>query len=164
QTAPRTDLGGPNPVHGLAGGRPIDCAGCGGPGCRGEPSDGEPAACEKRETRSERRSCHDRGVPPAGRFRAECSAPRPAHHPAPASGAALAAGTITEPLARLDRWLAEHRSRYRKGLHAGATSAALDSLQAELGRPLPSELRNLLAWHNGQSADFVGSLEQSWNL
>jgi cell wall assembly regulator SMI1 len=67
-------------------------------------------------------------------------------------------------LERLERWLAVHRSRYLRGLFPGATAAELDALQAELGFPLPTGLRALLSWHNGQKEDLVGCFEESWNL
>ena len=67
-------------------------------------------------------------------------------------------------LARLGRWLGRRRRRFLKGLRPGATPAELDALQARLGMPLPQELRVLLAWHNGQTEDFVGRFEQDWIL
>ncbi len=70
----------------------------------------------------------------------------------------------TALLARLERWLAEHRPRYLHALLTGASAAELDELQANLGLALPTGLRTLLHWHNGQRADFVGCFEQSWNL
>lgn len=70
---------------------------------------------------------------------------------------------FTTLLARLETWLAAHRPGYHKGLAAGAGRAALDTFQARLGLSLPAELRQLLAWHNGQG-DFAGCLEESWNL
>jgi cell wall assembly regulator SMI1 len=91
---------------------------------------------------------------------------------APPSEKATPAGTepISEQpddealLGRLERWLAEHRPRYLQGLLPGARAEELDRLQTELGLPLPAGLRDVLSWHNGQSGEFIGSLEQSWNL
>jgi cell wall assembly regulator SMI1 len=67
-------------------------------------------------------------------------------------------------LARLDRWLAMHRPRFLHALQPGASAAELDRLQHEISAPLPPGLRTLLAWHNGQNEDIVGSFEQSWRL
>jgi cell wall assembly regulator SMI1 len=72
--------------------------------------------------------------------------------------------SCTELLQRLERWLAKHRRRYRAGLRPGASAADLDTLQAELGRPLPADLRTLLAWHDGQNDDFIGHFESDWDL
>ena len=56
-------------------------------------------------------------------------------------------------LARIDAWFAKHRPRYHAGLHPGAEV-----------KGLPAPVRALLAWHNGQSADFVGCFEENWFL
>jgi cell wall assembly regulator SMI1 len=85
------------------------------------------------------------------------AAPAPAPAKAPSSDIA---GSLT----RLDRWFAEHRSRYHGALALGAGAAELEALQNVLGIPVPGDLAALLAWHNGQSADFVGAFEQSWHL
>jgi cell wall assembly regulator SMI1 len=71
---------------------------------------------------------------------------------------------VSDLLARLERWLALHRPGYHKGLLPGADQATLQALGQALGAPLPDDLRALLAWHNGQSPDFVGSFEGSWQL
>ena len=90
---------------------------------------------------------------------------RPAREIKPAPSATCPApGDINNILNRLDRWLAAHRQRYRNGLQPGASPAELETLQESLGCPLPAELRSLLAWHNGQSADFSGHFEQDWDL
>src|SRR5579875_350622 len=67
-------------------------------------------------------------------------------------------------LARLDQWLNTQRQRFLQALRPGATAAECDALAAELGRPLPEELQALLMWHNGQTPDVPGALEQSWML
>lgn len=67
-------------------------------------------------------------------------------------------------LARLEAWLKAHRPRYAKGLLPGADAATLDTLRTTLGVAVPPELQALLAWHNGQSLDFVGAFEQSFFL
>jgi len=73
-------------------------------------------------------------------------------------------GRCAELLARLERWLSQRRPRYHEGLLRGASHAELEALAADLGLPLPPDLKALLAWHNGQSEDFVGRFEQSWAL
>jgi cell wall assembly regulator SMI1 len=70
---------------------------------------------------------------------------------------------VSALLGRLEQWLKKHRRRYAQGLHPGATASDLDALKA-LGAPVPDALRLLLAWHNGQSDDFVGHFEQDWDL
>jgi cell wall assembly regulator SMI1 len=72
--------------------------------------------------------------------------------------------SIAELLARLERWLTQHRPRYAKGLRPGASPEVLDSLQAQLGVAVPPDLRALLSWHNGQSDDFIGCFVESWSL
>jgi cell wall assembly regulator SMI1 len=67
---------------------------------------------------------------------------------------------IADSLARLERWLAQHRSRYHQALLPGASTAELDSLAKKLGVPLPADLRVLLAWHNGPES--AGALVETW--
>jgi len=64
-------------------------------------------------------------------------------------------------LARLERWSAKHRPEFVRGLLPGASPADLDALQAGLTVPVPEELRELLAWHNGQSDVFTGAFVES---
>lgn len=95
--------------------------------------------------------------------------PRPAPPAAPLAADHPPASPSTDHqestlLSRLEKWLAEHRPRYLHGLRPGASAAEIDALQHELGLPLPSGLRLLLAWHNGQQPELVGSLEESWRL
>jgi len=71
---------------------------------------------------------------------------------------------MTTTLARLEKWLGQHRPRYLKSLRPGAAPADLDSLQSQLGVPLPADLRALLTWHNGQGDEPAGCFEESWNL
>ena len=71
---------------------------------------------------------------------------------------------MTVLLARLDQWLNTKRERFQQALRPGATAAECDALAAEVGRPLPEELRTLLMWHNGQTPDVPGAFEQSWML
>jgi cell wall assembly regulator SMI1 len=74
------------------------------------------------------------------------------------------ADKMTVLLARLDQWLNTKRERFQQALRPGATAAECDALAAEVGRPLPEELRTLLMWHNGQTPDVPGAFEQSWML
>jgi cell wall assembly regulator SMI1 len=67
-------------------------------------------------------------------------------------------------LTRLDKWLSKNRSRFRKNLQPGATSAELDALAKSLGKPVPAGLAELLAWHNGQGDDYVGYFVDHWIL
>src|SRR5262249_3641764 len=67
-------------------------------------------------------------------------------------------------LARLDRWFAQHRPGYHHALLPGATPEELARLDSELGRPLPGELRELLAWHNGQNPQAIGCFRDNWIL
>lgn len=67
-------------------------------------------------------------------------------------------------LARLDAWLRKHRPRFHAGLCPGAVPADLRRLEGEVQVRLPAGLRTLLAWHDGQSEDFVGQFEQDWRL
>jgi cell wall assembly regulator SMI1 len=88
----------------------------------------------------------------------------PAPTPAPAAAAPPAHGPgLQELLARLDHWLAAHRPRYHQGLRPRATPEELSALQAALGQPVPDDLRTWLTWHNGQSDDVVGALEENWH-
>jgi cell wall assembly regulator SMI1 len=67
-------------------------------------------------------------------------------------------------LTRLDIWLQKHRPRFFKNLQPGAPAADLDTLAKSIGKPLPAELRELLAWHNGQGDDYVGYFVDHWLL
>jgi cell wall assembly regulator SMI1 len=67
-------------------------------------------------------------------------------------------------LSRLERWLAQHRPRFLAGLRAGASGAELEQLAAALPCRLPTSLRSLLGWHNGQSEEFTGRFENDWLL
>ena len=74
------------------------------------------------------------------------------------------ADRLKDALARLEKWLAAHRPRFLKNLRPGANEADLHGLQARLGQELPSELRTLLTWHNGQGEDIAGRFEEDWLL
>jgi cell wall assembly regulator SMI1 len=93
---------------------------------------------------------------PAATHTTAAAAPAAAHH----AGAAGPSGA----LARIDAWLAKHRSGFHKGLLPGATDAALSALAGDLGGSLPDELRALLKWHNGQSTEVPGAFERSFFL
>jgi cell wall assembly regulator SMI1 len=94
-------------------------------------------------------------VPPT-----DASAPVSSGAPAPAPSEA----SVHALLSRIERWLAAHRSKFHRGLLAGAHAHDLDSLKAALGGHVPEELAELLRWHNGQSSEVTGGLEQSWGL
>jgi cell wall assembly regulator SMI1 len=81
-----------------------------------------------------------------------------------AEGRPAAGGGVQALLGRLEKWLHQHRRRYAEGLLPGASAQELDATQAALGVPLPQDLRTLLSWHNGQSGDFIGHLENNWDL
>jgi cell wall assembly regulator SMI1 len=98
---------------------------------------------------------------PRTRKPAESTAESPAA-PAAAALSAPSAG-LHELLARLDHWLAANRPRYHQGLRPGATPEELSALQAVLGHPVPDEVHTWLTWHNGQSDDVVGALEENWH-
>jgi cell wall assembly regulator SMI1 len=67
-------------------------------------------------------------------------------------------------LGRLAHWMGQHRRRFLEGLAPGATSEQLAALHGALGVPLPDDLRELLAWHNGQDDESAGSFEGHWYL
>jgi cell wall assembly regulator SMI1 len=71
---------------------------------------------------------------------------------------------VKQLLQRLERWLKKHRRRFVKALNPGATPEELNALAKSLGRNLPEELGDLLAWHNGQDSGFSGKFEQDWLL
>jgi cell wall assembly regulator SMI1 len=89
----------------------------------------------------------------------EAKTPR-SEHPAPSADG----DKMTVLLARLDQWLNAQRERFQQALNPGATAAECDALAAELGKPLPDELRAVLMWHNGQNPDVTGAFEQNWML
>jgi cell wall assembly regulator SMI1 len=69
-------------------------------------------------------------------------------------------------LSRLDAWLRKHRPRFLKSLQRGATQADLYTLSKTLHGPVPSGLRDILVWHNGQGSgeDYVGYFVDHWLL
>ena len=100
----------------------------------------------------------------AARPKQQAPAPAAESPPAEGKGDSERVQDYTGLLARLDRWLADHRPRYLHDLQPGANAAELDALQKELGIPLPAGLRTLLHWHNGQRGNSVGSLENRWRM
>lgn len=70
--------------------------------------------------------------------------------------------SVRDLLDRLQCWLEKHRPRYLSGLNPPATCADLSDLEAELGRPVPADLKSLLRWHNGQAKGFSGAFENAW--
>jgi cell wall assembly regulator SMI1 len=79
---------------------------------------------------------------------------------AAAEPSAPASGKLQELLARLEKWLAQHRKHLLEDLRPGANELERHALQAKLGGELPDELRTLLAWHNGQKREFAGGFEE----
>lgn len=61
---------------------------------------------------------------------------------------------MQDSLSRLDRLLAERFPDIAAALRPGADDWELDEFEAEFGRVLPNELRDLYRWHDG--ADFDG--------
>lgn len=108
---------------------------------------------------------HHAPAAPAAEMRTNAaSAPVPAGEaPAPAASAATSSG-LDAVLARIDGWLAKHRAGFHAGLLPGATDAECDALASALGAPLPGDLRALLKWHNGQSAEVAGAFERNYFL
>ncbi len=90
-------------------------------------------------------------------------APAAAAPPTPPAHGHAGGASLTALLPRLDHWMQAHRARYRHGLLPGASAADLDSLQSALGRPVPEDLRTWLGWHNGQSPEVFGGLEEDWH-
>jgi len=61
---------------------------------------------------------------------------------------------------RIKRWMMEHGAPLLvENLAAGATSRKLDKAGAALGFPLPSDLRDLWALHDGQKDEQNGFVE-----
>jgi cell wall assembly regulator SMI1 len=100
------------------------------------------------------------------------SAPAPAAHretPAPPEKPAERppappASDASSLLGRLAHWLGQHRRRFLEGLGPGATPHQLQALETALGHALPDDLRELLAWHNGQDDETVGRFREHWFL
>jgi cell wall assembly regulator SMI1 len=95
------------------------------------------------------------------------AAPTPATPPPPAPVERPAPPPATDAaslLGRLAHWLGQHRRRFLEGLGPGATPDQLAALQQALGIPLPDDLRELLAWHNGQDDVSVGCFREHWYL
>jgi cell wall assembly regulator SMI1 len=62
----------------------------------------------------------------------------------------------------LEAWLRPPPA-HEKGF-GQSCAAKLDTLRSRLGVAVPPELQALLAWHDGQSLEFVGAFEQSFFL
>jgi cell wall assembly regulator SMI1 len=92
----------------------------------------------------------------------------PAQQHAPVSSTPPASArdesSVPALLSHLERWLAAHRARFHRGLLPGAGDGDLATLKDALGGAVPHELADLLLWHNGQSPDVPGALENNWNL
>jgi cell wall assembly regulator SMI1 len=53
-------------------------------------------------------------------------------------------------IARIDRWLANHRPEYYAMLQPGVTESALDAFEQRFRIKLPDSFRSLYRWRNGQ--------------
>jgi cell wall assembly regulator SMI1 len=73
-------------------------------------------------------------------------------------------GDLRALLERLEQWLAKHRPRFLASLRPAANEAELHQFEAQLGLPVPADLRTLLAWHNGQTDVPGGRFEENWLL
>jgi cell wall assembly regulator SMI1 len=71
---------------------------------------------------------------------------------------------MSDLIERLDRWLAENRPDYYSGLQPGISEEEVVALEAKLGVALPTGLRNLLKWHNGQAPKNYDSIYHNYSL
>lgn len=62
-------------------------------------------------------------------------------------------------MARLDRWLATHRSDYHAGLQPGVSEAELDAFEMQFSLKLPVVFRQLYGWRNGQDPQSFEALQ-----
>jgi cell wall assembly regulator SMI1 len=83
---------------------------------------------------------------------------------APDQTEAEASNELPGLLARLEIWLKRHRPRYADALNPPATEADFVALRGRLNAALPGDLRQLLAWHNGQNEGFAGAFVENWLL
>ncbi len=79
--------------------------------------------------------------------------------PSPGAARPGSPGRLTDLLARVERWIQQHRPRFARALLPGATAEQVDAAQQQLGRAFPEEVRELLSWHNGQDPDVIGTFE-----
>jgi cell wall assembly regulator SMI1 len=133
----------------------------------GEPPGPEQVSAAVAALKGGRAAPADNPPPAAPAPRAEAPPPPPtppqpgAERTKPAEAATVDMPTL---LGRLAHWLGQHRRRFLEGLAPGATSDHLTALQNALGVPLPDDLRELLAWHNGQDDETSGAFEGHWYL
>lgn len=129
----------------------------------GEPSAADVTAALEALKKGEasQRAAAPASPPSAAPLESTADAHRETRQPA---AAPASSGGATAILERLGQWLHQHRRRYAAGLLPGASAAELDATQTALGITLPPDLRALLTWHNGQSGDFIGHLENNWDL
>jgi cell wall assembly regulator SMI1 len=87
----------------------------------------------------------------------------PAQHPPvqPLSGGHVP--QLETALARIEKWFHEYRPEFLKGLRPGISPAELKTVAGELP-VVPPELTLWLGWHNGQSEDALGAIQESWQL
>ncbi|WP_407539563.1 SMI1/KNR4 family protein [Deinococcus radiomollis] len=64
-----------------------------------------------------------------------------------------AASDLNDVLNRFSIWLASELPEVLAALLPGATEAQLNAFEARIGQPLPSDVRALYSWRNGQEQD-----------
>jgi cell wall assembly regulator SMI1 len=107
-----------------------------------------------------RKGAPSKATPPA----APANEPSPPAAKATNDGPPGGSAKVGPLLERLDSWLRSHRPRFQQGLLHGATAGDLEAIEHGLNHPLPPDFKALLNWHNGQSGEFVGHLENNWDL
>jgi predicted DNA-binding WGR domain protein/cell wall assembly regulator SMI1 len=78
------------------------------------------------------------------------------------SAASRPAGSASDLLIRLDKWLSANRADYYGKLLRGASAQALDAFEKKFQVQLPSEFRALYQWRNGQDPNCSASLQHNW--
>lgn len=70
---------------------------------------------------------------------------------------------MDELIRQLDAWMREHRSEFFAALNPPATDAQLQELELTSGVALPTALKDLLRWRNGQPAQRMDSFHPLTN-
>ena len=70
-----------------------------------------------------------------------------------------AVGNMESLIARLDRWLKEHRPAYYAELQPGLSGARLDQFERDIGFRRPDAFRDFYAWRNGQNPGCSAALQ-----
>ena len=71
---------------------------------------------------------------------------------------------VPELIARLDRWLATHRSDYYSRLQPGVTSAELNDFEQRFTVKLPQAFRLLYQWRNGHDDSKTQALQENFRF